>query len=625
MKKKILLSCFVLLFGCGESNDKDTQTLSLSGQIATQPQRLIVGQEAEFKFFGTNLPPTNLWGVTVSDCEQLKIKNNINASDSLVFSCIPKSLGKKDILLTSGSYSFNYLQQIEVFCPDQHISVLNICVSPNNVNNLWQVKNPSKSSGLFVKASLNPSAMVGQGVMYSIEWGDGISDAYRFSSNSYEETTHQYESAGTYTVSLRLYGDDNKNIFIDKKMFKINKVGRIMVSNYQPSVFERIKIWVDGVFDDVAKIVWEEGGVVLKEYQTSYSAIGKKPIKAELFNANQEKIGELSTQLHVGCSLGQKLQDNNCIDNPLEKVDINPKVITELVKTKLTVTATSLPNSAILDINGAVCSTPIGRTATSFSQWCVFSNVGQVVAAVKYAPNINFGKIEVPLTVNIKLVTYKPLNDTGLTKCSDSNAFFDCSSLTSNWLNLNQDAQHGRDVLASQGQLSKVGGGDAGFDFTKISATGQKLPANASQWSCVLDNNTGLLWENKTDDNGLHDFDNIYSYYNSDFTSNLGVLGFLNDGKNSENFVLAVNQEKLCGYSDWRLPLAGELLGIVDFGKNYTVPIDTDYFPNTQGTRYLTQSISYKNYAPLVINFSNQNASYAANQEHFVRLVRGGQ
>ena len=36
-----------------------------------------------------------------------------------------------------------------------------------------------------------------------------------------------------------------------------------------------------------------------------------------------------------------------------------------------------------------------------------------------------------------------------------------------------QDGDFGRDALARAGQLTKIGGGEAGFDFTKISNSGQ--------------------------------------------------------------------------------------------------------------------------------------------------------
>jgi hypothetical protein len=565
----------------------------------------------------------------MTDCDALKIVEYV--SGGITFSCTPTSIGKKTIILKKPSGEIAYQQQLDVFCPHQTIVTQGLCFKPD-VTNAWQVKKPSASSGLFIKTTLSPSMIYEKGVMYSFDFGDGVSEGYRFSANAYEESEHQYKEAGTYSVTLRIYGDNYENAFIDKKTIEVDRVGHIVVSNYQPSMFETVKMWIVGVFEDVRKIVWGSGNTVsqpkdtTEAFSNSYE-LGLQTIKATLFNAQEQKIGQLSTQIEVGCSLGQKYQAGSlkCIDAPLQNVGIYPTAFTELTKTKITVTGLALPSSAILEIDGAVCDEPIEASSTSFSQWCIASNVGQVIAKVKYAKTINNGKVELPLTVDIKAVAYQPINDTGIDQCSDTNTMQDCQSMPSNWLGLNQDAEFGRDALAAKGQLTKVGGGKSGFDFSKISAIGQKLPANANEWSCVLDSRTGLLWENKTDDSGLHDFDNLYSYYNSDFSSNSGVLGYLNDGKNSENFVLAVNQEKLCGYSDWRLPTAGELLGIVDFGKNHTVPIEIDYFPDTQGAWYLTQTISYKNHTPFVINFSNKNASYAANREYFVRLVRGGQ
>ncbi|HNC04518.1 MAG TPA: hypothetical protein PLY05_14335, partial [Agitococcus sp.] len=50
-------------------------------------------------------------------------------------------------------------------------------------------------------------------------------------------------------------------------------------------------------------------------------------------------------------------------------------------------------------------------------------------------------------------------------------------------------------------------------EYTKISATGKELPDSATEWNCVLDKQTGLMWEKKTDDDGLRDKDHRYSWF----------------------------------------------------------------------------------------------------------------
>jgi len=111
------------------------------------------------------------------------------------------------------------------------------------------------------------------------------------------------------------------------------------------------------------------------------------------------------------------------------------------------------------------------------------------------------------------------LNDTGITQCANA---------TQNNLPCpqagfpSQDAETGRDA---QTDLQKIGGGSAGFDFTKLDAGGNPLPASASAWDCVHDNVTGLVWEIKTDDNGLRDKDWEYTWYNADPATNGGDAG----------------------------------------------------------------------------------------------------
>lgn len=248
-------------------------------------------------------------------------------------------------------------------------------------------------------------------------------------------------------------------------------------------------------------------------------------------------------------------------------------------------------------------------------------------------------------TQNILDSTLEKLNDTGITQCAKFYTVLTDCSVTNlgDWFGLYQDGETGRDFLAVNLQLNKVGSGDAGFDFTKISAAGQKLPANAIEWSCVLDNHTGLMWEVKTDDGGLHDKDNTYQWYNQDTSTNGGTEGYINKGKNTQAFSRAINSQALCGYTDWRLPKKQELQSVVNYGK-YNPTIDNTYFPNTASVDFdkLNSSIDNayspntaywssspfaadSNYVWIVLFINGSLSVNAKDSDNYVRLVRSEQ
>ncbi|MEI5640594.1 MULTISPECIES: Lcl domain-containing protein [unclassified Pseudoalteromonas] len=230
------------------------------------------------------------------------------------------------------------------------------------------------------------------------------------------------------------------------------------------------------------------------------------------------------------------------------------------------------------------------------------------------------------------------LNDTGITWCADgSTNNLDCPISGYE----GQDAEHGRDALAAKGQLQKVGGGKGGFDFTKLDANGNPLPESASQWSCVKDNHTGLIWEVKTDDGGLHDKDDRYNWYNPDSNTNGGHPGYQDDDGdicygydtnneasycNTHAYVERVNTQSLCGASDWRLPKKEELRSIVDYSTTNPA-IDTDFFPQTRSSWYWSSSpyAYYDHYAwGVYFDDGSDYDSYKLNDGR-VRLVRAGQ
>jgi hypothetical protein len=228
------------------------------------------------------------------------------------------------------------------------------------------------------------------------------------------------------------------------------------------------------------------------------------------------------------------------------------------------------------------------------------------------------------LLITLPVEAYGPLNDTGIVTCGDA-ARNDLPCPVANYPR--QDAEYGRDVAHND-----PSDGHAGFSFTKLDANGNDLPAGATDWSCVRDNVTGLIWEVKTDDGGLRDQDWTYTWYNPDPTTNGGDPGFQDGGAcegsacDTQGFVAAVNAQGLCGASDWRLPAREELRSIVSYDF-YELVIDTNYFPNT--TRY----DSFWTASPDAFNSGNAwviffhggyGLSYSKDSSRVVRLVRGG-
>ena len=221
-----------------------------------------------------------------------------------------------------------------------------------------------------------------------------------------------------------------------------------------------------------------------------------------------------------------------------------------------------------------------------------------------------------------------PLNDTGMDWCADPNNN-DLGCPVDGYPN--QDGDWGRDARARAGVLTKIGGGAAGFDFTKLDGSGDELSATAASWACVRDNHTGLIWEAKSLDGGLHDKSNTYTWFNPDSATNGGNSGTLDGGNcsgsrcDTDGFVDAVNSRALCGFTDWRLPTHHELLSIVHAGRRHPA-IDVDYFPNTPFLVYAYQrawTATPTWDGVLAIDFSRgQSDSMSRGSRLYIRLVR---
>ena len=242
----------------------------------------------------------------------------------------------------------------------------------------------------------------------------------------------------------------------------------------------------------------------------------------------------------------------------------------------------------------------------------------------------------------------KPLNDTGQTLCYNAaNAPVACSAAVGGDAGVNprQDARYGRDAQAAAGQLTKIGAGAAGFDYSKIANSGSTLAASAAlgaaatDWACTKDNVTGLIWEIKTT-SGLRSVYHTYFWYSSNAATNGGNVGALGTDScggtlaaysnqcNTQNYVAAVNAAALCGATDWRLPSRRELLTIVHAGAT-NPSIDGTYFPNASATDSNWTSATYTaDPANAWVVYPGDGYGNAVNKSsvtYGVRLVRGGQ
>ncbi len=151
--------------------------------------------------------------------------------------------------------------------------------------------------------------------------------------------------------------------------------------------------------------------------------------------------------------------------------------------------------------------------------------------------------------------------------------------------------------------------------------------------NCVEDTVTGLIWETKTDNAGLHHWQNRYSWFNpNENNDELDYRGLEDGGECTDsacdtwNFVRAVNEKGLCGFRDWRMPTRNELYSISDRRKVATPPTaNVDYFPLMQADEYWTgfdYAMQYESAWAWNFVFGHDRVDWKRNPK-FVRLVRG--
>jgi len=122
--------------------------------------------------------------------------------------------------------------------------------------------------------------------------------------------------------------------------------------------------------------------------------------------------------------------------------------------------------------------------------------------------------------------------------------------------------------------------------FSKLDEDGNTLPDHSIEWRCVYDAVTGRTWERKTEDTSLTS--SRWRFSNSTnqaddrkyqaYDENCSESG--DEFCHSELHVQRINDAQLCGFDDWRVPLAHEVSGLILSCSGGEVDI-----PNSMGAR----------------------------------------
>jgi hypothetical protein len=89
--------------------------------------------------------------------------------------------------------------------------------------------------------------------------------------------------------------------------------------------------------------------------------------------------------------------------------------------------------------------------------------------------------------------------------------------------------------------------------------TGAPLSYTENGDGTFTDDNTGLMWEIKTLDGSIHDYNNVFSWT---------ATGVDPDGTVFSVFLMELNSTGFAGYSDWRIPTVKELQSLVDYSQS---------------------------------------------------------
>jgi hypothetical protein len=178
--------------------------------------------------------------------------------------------------------------------------------------------------------------------------------------------------------------------------------------------------------------------------------------------------------------------------------------------------------------------------------------------------------------------------------------------------------------------------------FLKLGSAGEPLESKAKKWSCVADKATGLTWQKRDPTTALHGHDTYIWHQPEKVISGTPrahpdldwadstCFGFnpldASSFCNTSDYAERVNQSNYCGFSDWRLPTANELLTLVDPDRklrNISPLIDTRFFPFHKPFLFWTSTVDSDGIVATVFSDDRVFANSERSDTIMVRLVRG--
>lgn len=279
-------------------------------------------------------------------------------------------------------------------------------------------------------------------------------------------------------------------------------------------------------------------------------------------------------------------------------------------------------------------------------------------------------------TLSIYIPSDKRFNDTGyITKFNGT--VFDETGSTPDYPN--QDANYGLDIATPINHND----GQYGFSYSKFDGDGNSLPIDATDYTCIRDNATGLYIEKKPSlsdiavtlpsqvtldgelDKQRDDPDNYvypystesaawqhtsykYTWYEPDDESNGGYQGAKEDDMRKEvpvdifcavsensgsdrrcdsnGYLSQMNQFAVCGITDWRLPSPSEARSFVNYNVNNDELADNYFLTFIEGQTILTNATRPdKQGSAWCVNTETGQAKLCLKNKHYpIVAVSGG-